>query len=58
MKKTIIKIIMNGIFLSILIANFICRGIELVNNGYTLELIIGSVIGFGLVIVYHILDEE
>ena len=61
MKKNIgmliVKIIIEIIVLSWLIANFIILVNKLI-NGQVLELVIGSVICVGLVIAYNLLDKE
>ena len=61
MKKNIgmliVKIIIEILVLSWLIANFIILVNKLI-NGQVLELVIGSVIGVGLVIAYNLLDKE
>ena len=62
MKKTIamliVKIIIGVIILSCLIINFIKTANDLVNNGQVVELVIGTVIGVGLVITYHLLNKK
>lgn len=62
MKKTIamltVTIIIGIILLSCLIINFIKTANDLVNNGQVVELVIGTVIGVGLVITYHLLNKE
>ena len=61
MKKNIVmlivKIIIEILVLSWLIANFIILVNKLI-NGQVLELVIGGVICVGLVIVYNLLDKE
>ena len=62
MKKNIaaliVKVIIGIIILSCLIIHFIGSANDLINNGQVVELVIGSVIGVGLVIVYNLLDKE
>lgn len=62
MKKTIamltVTIIIGIIILSCLIINFIKTANDLVNNGQVVELVIGTVIGVGLVITYHLLNKK
>lgn len=62
MKKTIamltVTIIIGIILLSCLIINFIKTANDLVNNGQVVELVIGTVIGVGLVITYHLLNKK
>ena len=61
MKKNIgmliVKIIIDIIVLSWLIANLIILVSKLI-NGQVLELVIGGVICVGLVIAYNLLDKE
>ena len=61
MKKNIgmliVKIIIEILVLSWLIANFIILVSKLI-NGQVLELVIGGVICVGLVIAYNFLDKE
>ena len=61
MKKNIgmliVKIIIEILVLSWLIANFIILVSKLI-NGQVLELVIGGVICVGLVIAYNLLDKE
>ena len=62
MKKNIgmliVKLIIGVIILSVLIIHFINSANDLINNGQVVELVIGSVIGVGLVIMYNLLDKE
>ena len=62
MKKNIVmlivKLIIGVIILSALIIHFINSANDLINNGQVVELVIGSVIGVGLVIMYNLLDKE
>ena len=62
MKKNIVmlivKLIIGVIILSVLIIHFINSANDLINNGQVAELVIGSVIGVGLVVMYNLLDKE
>ena len=62
MKKNIVmlivKLIIGVIILSVLIIHFINSANDLINNGQVVELVIGSVIGVGLVVMYNLLDKE
>jgi hypothetical protein len=58
MKKIIVRIIISFILVSCVAIHLIATSVEAVNNGNTLEVVIGFGLGIGLTVVYRLLDID
>jgi hypothetical protein len=58
MKKIIVRIIISFILVSCVAIHLITTSVEAVNNGNTLEVVIGFGLGIGLTVVYRLLDID